>query len=156
MVIKLDRKIKTGYFIFDHIGKFHKRLPVKLFLYNILQLLQLCHLKQSQLKECVKHRHTYKSKKNIQYIEDIHCSFKDHSLQASLNRCQSQQFDQSTFTNLPGGGCSVVRHVQWRYNCCMNFFSKGRACLGVVHNCQHLPISTESTNLAGGRVAEAS
>ena len=23
-------------------------------------------------------------------------------------------------------------------------------CLGVVHNCQHLPISTESTNLGGG------
>ena len=28
--------------------------------------------------------------------------------------------------------------------------------LGVVHNCQHLPISTESTNLGGGRGAEAS
>ena len=26
--------------------------------------------------------------------------------------------------------------------------------LGVVHNCQHLPISTESTNLGGGRGAE--
>ncbi len=30
------------------------------------------------------------------------------------------------------------------------------ACLGVVHNCQHLPISTESTNLGGGSGAEAS
>ena len=28
--------------------------------------------------------------------------------------------------------------------------------LGVVHNCQHLLISTESTNLGGGRGAEAS
>ena len=28
--------------------------------------------------------------------------------------------------------------------------------LGVVHNCQHLPISTQSTNLGGGRGAEAS
>ena len=28
--------------------------------------------------------------------------------------------------------------------------------LGVVHNCQHLPISTESTNLGGGRGAEVS
>ena len=27
--------------------------------------------------------------------------------------------------------------------------------LGVVHNCQHLPISTQSTNLGGGRGAEA-
>ena len=28
--------------------------------------------------------------------------------------------------------------------------------LGVVHNCQHLPISTESTNFGGGRGVEAS
>ena len=29
---------------------------------------------------------------------------------------------------------------------CVNIFW-----LGVIHNCQHLPISTESTNLGGGR-----
>ena len=31
-----------------------------------------------------------------------------------------------------------------------------RFVLGVVHNCQHLPISTQSTNLGGGEGAEAS
>ena len=37
-----------------------------------------------------------------------------------------------------------------------SFHIIGLVQLGVVHNCQHLSISTESTNLGGGRGAEAS
>ena len=32
----------------------------------------------------------------------------------------------------------------------VSFMAHIRLGLGVVHNCQHLPISTESTNLGGG------
>ena len=74
-----------------------------------LQLSHFCHLKQSALRECIKYRHNYKSKrytKSKKYITTHKGHpplIQGHSLQASQNRCQSQQFHQSTFTNLSRG-----------------------------------------------------